>query len=304
MITDIPKPSDFRGSGTAFLNLAWTAVVDLYLHTKEEYSVLVDEPQLIDDFWMAAQGPLSNAAALLQQGIEFLIKSRIVRVSPFLLIDRNPREWPRKCDTRNTPFSEFRTLDAQDLVKVHDTVRSERLEPAFVERIAELRGMRNTIMHTVDKTLRIQPVRLLVDVLDASHNLLGRTKWVALRRRHLDETPESVAFSTDFNEARLIQECMLLPTLLSRAEIAKHLDMSKSQRWYICSHCAEESGDAELRPKTAQLKPNSPASRAVLCFVCRIDMPVTRHPCAEADCRGNVIDSESRCLTCYTEQQS
>jgi hypothetical protein len=303
MITDIPSHDDFRQSGVAFLNLAWTTVIDLYLHTAEASSAMAEEPELTDNFWAAAQRPLANAAALVQQGIEFLIKARIVEVSPFLLFDGGARDWPRGCATSDTPFSEFRTIDAQDLPKVHDTVYGTRLPEDFVQRVAELRRIRNSIMHTVAKSLRIQPARALVDILEAHHTLIGPGKWIASRRDYIDETPETIAYTDDFNEGRLIQECKLLPTLLSRGEIARYLGMCKPQRWYGCPQCRSAGGDLELEPFTAQLRPNEPLSTEIYCFVCDQMLTVVRRQCNLKDCPGNVIDDENdQCLSCFGYQ--
>lgn len=303
MITDIPTHEDFQESGIAFLNLAWTIVIDLYVHTEVPNTPLSEEPELTDIFWAAAQRPLANAASLVQQGIEFLIKSRIVEVSPFLLLDGGARDWPRGCGNSDTPYSEFRTIDAQDLPKVHDTVCVTRLPEEFVQRVSELRRIRNSIMHTVAKSLRIQPARVLVDILETHHTLIGPGKWIACRREFIEQRPETIAYSDEYNEGSLIHECMFLLSLLSRGEVTKYLGMSKAQRWYGCPQCMYSCRDMNFRPTTAQLRPNDALSTTVYCFVCAETSTVSRKPCTQKECRGNVIyDDDDQCMTCMRYQ--
>lgn len=65
---------------------------------------------------------LSSSLSLVQQAIEFFLKGAIVDTSPYLLIVDEPRNWPAGCSMQDIPFANFRTLDAQDLPRVHDTV--------------------------------------------------------------------------------------------------------------------------------------------------------------------------------------
>ena len=106
-----------------------------------------------DEYWASAQKPLSVALALVQQGTELLLKSRIIEVSPFLIFKGDPSLWPSGCDKQEISFSEFKTIDAQDLIRVHDTVVTSRLTEEFKNRYENLRRKRNTIMHTVDKNV-------------------------------------------------------------------------------------------------------------------------------------------------------
>jgi len=50
------------------------------------------------------------------------LKAKLVAISPFLLIAGNPSEWPKVLDETGVSFSDFRAIDAQDLIKVYNTV--------------------------------------------------------------------------------------------------------------------------------------------------------------------------------------
>lgn len=305
MVTDIPAADDFRRTGVVYLNMAWTIAIDLCLHTEEEYSALAGgcEEDLVTDFWQAAQRPLANAASLLQQATEFLLKGRIAAVSPFLLVAANPRDWPRNVDKEDVPFADFRTIDAQDLVKVHDAVSEERLPRDFAERVGSQRRTRNAVMHTVDKRVTLHADDVLIAILDVSHHLVSPLKWVESRDKYLDETPESVAYSTDFNDGRLIQEFTYVAEALTNSDAKRYLGFFKRQRKYFCAVCESASRDMDLSPETAQLRPNDPTSTTVYCFVCREESAVARRPCCKTSCRGNVVSVEyDYCLICHTSQ--
>lgn len=72
------------------------------------------------------------------------------------------------------------------------------------------------------------------------------------------------------------------------------------QRQYICPNCtyslARNSG---LVPDTSVLRPNTPESTGVWCFVCDETQEVVRIECPDADCKGNVVSVDwTQCLSC------
>jgi hypothetical protein len=304
VITDIPTPSDFEATAASLLNLAWDAVSSLIHHSERSELEAWDEcGEVSDEFWAAAQKPLGNAQALIHQGVEFLLKARIAEVSPFLLLDRAVRDWPRESATRDTKYAEFRTVDAQDLVRLFNTVCPARLDAAFVQRIEEQRKTRNTFIHSVDKSLIHSPQGLWRTILDVSHHLIGPAKWVGIRRAYLESTPASIAFSTDGVSIELAWECEELLETLTPSEQELHLGIVPKARRYVCYQCALDCRDAGFRPQTAQLRPNSPDSAHVYCFMCGQTQLVNRLSCAAEGCKGNVIEADDGvCLTCFADQ--
>lgn len=300
MIIEQPTPEDFERSGTSFLNLAWTIVLELYGHTQNNYSAICHEPELSDEFWHAAQRPLSNAVTLVEQGIELLLKARIAEVSPYLLIEGSARDWPRKSASQDTPFAAFRMIDARDLPTLYNTVRSDRLPEAFTQQLSDLRRLRNSIMHTVDPGLRIRPKLVLAAILEAAHQTVGALSWIRLRRDHLYTVPQVVAYSDDHVGAMLVEEIRTTRVVLSKSELARFFGVNKSQRWYICLECSTHVEDDWS--DTAQLRPNTARSTGLFCFLCGQTTSVQRRKCAEASCEGNVIAAEQGvCLTCGHE---
>lgn len=300
MITQLPTYNDFEDAGVSYLNMAWDIVADLYWHIENsDIELWDDNDEETDAYWKAAQKPLANALSLVQQGIEFLLKAKIIYVSPFLLLYGSPRDWPAKCQSVDTQFADFKTIDSQDLIRVHDTVLSSRLDESFKGLIEKLRRNRNSIMHTVDVALRISSLDIFIDILEVSHHLLAPKKWGFYRRSYLEETHTSVAYSPDHIELLVIREFLTVLDFTKPSAALKYFDFNKKQRKYICSNCAHNSGDDGLLPETALLRPNSPSSTNVYCFICDTEYSVKRQKCAQKECKGNVIELEENvCLTC------
>jgi len=298
LITDVPTSDEFSHAGVAFLNLAWSSVIGLALELADAKEWGVDD-EIDDDYWHAAQRPLATAVTLAQQGTEFLLKSKILETSPFLLLDGSPKDWPKGCNRNDTPFSSFKTIEAQDLIRAYNAVSSSRLSDDFTERFERLRRMRNSVMHTVDPTLRFSAADVIIDVLEISETLMKPAAWMQLRREFLESEPSSVAHSSDHVEPTMAREGLKLIDLLTPSYLDRYFLFKKRQRRYICPNCQYASRDWDLTVTTAQLRPNKPNSNSLYCFVCRTESAVERRACNQSDCPGNVIDmDDATCLTC------
>jgi hypothetical protein len=130
--------------------LAWIDLFEL-LWTADRYSELQteggDEDQdFVAEHWTAASRRLASCAALVHQGAEFLLKARLIDVSPYLLLD-DAGEWPKVAAEVDMDFDEFKTVDARLLVQVHDTVCAERLPASFQQHFERIRVRRNAATH-------------------------------------------------------------------------------------------------------------------------------------------------------------
>jgi len=206
MITEIPTPDDFLATGLQLLNSAWDTGAALMVDLSEAEQYNPDAQELKDDYWQAARVQLSSALAAAQQGNEFLLKSRIATVTPLLLLGAAPKDWPAGCATKPTPFAEFRTLDAQDLIKVHNTCCSPALSDEFITLFEQLRRKRNTIMHSVDKNLSVHVSELFLAVLTINETLGTEKNWASVRHEYLSNAPLSLMHSSDWGDMRLVQE--------------------------------------------------------------------------------------------------
>lgn len=287
----------------AFQCSTWRGILLPRLFQDLEYSELEDwdsDGEIKEEFWQAAKQPISVALALSQQGIELLIKARIAEISPYLLLAGSPREWPSGCSEKDTPFADFRSIEAHELVRAHDAVVTPRLSESFKTQFERLRRLRNLIFHGVDKNSRPKAEDVIRIILEAVSCLHQPKSWIQIRRDYLENTPNSIAFSSDQVEYVLISEMLNVIERLTTSEIKKYFGFNKKQRTYICNSCAGNCRDAGFEPKVALLSPNTATATQVYCFICNKHYPVIRKKCGRDGCPGNVFDEEDDiCLTCY-----
>lgn len=308
MILNIPTKTGFENQAVVFLNLAWDAVFELLVDYSniEEWSAFALDGEASKEYWCAAKKPLSIAYALSQQGAELMLKAKIAEVSPYFIIANSPREWPGKCSQEDVEFANFRTVDAQDLIKVHDTVCQNKLPEDFINTFTEFRKQRNAILHTVDNRLKFSVEVIISYILDTAA-LCFPKEWPRLRNEYLENKPTSKAVGTDNVTNQLCHEMNLMIGLLKPKQLSSYFDFNKKQRRYICPSCywnMNRDYDVDY-PMTAQLKPNKPSSINVFCFVCGENTTVIREDCKEDGCKGNVIHAKDgkECLTCFEPQE-
>ncbi len=297
MIREIPSSEEFVDSGLSLLNIAWGTAASLLYDLDDASDNGVDAEEYEDAFWQAAKRQLATALSLIQQGTEFLIKGKIVEISPYLLIMGDPRDWPRNCHKVDTNFAEFRTIDASELGRVYNAVATGGFTDDFLIFFEDMRRQRNAIMHTVDRRIQPHVTEVILQILIVYQNLLAGQTWVNARREFLNKEPTTTLHSTDYVEFQVIREFSLVMELLTVAEMKRFFDFNRRQRIYICPRCQSESVD--FLPKTAHLSPNSPRSTTIWCFVCENKSKVRRKDCPGEECPGNVISCEyETCATC------
>lgn len=305
MILDIPTEKDFYNKGFLFLNFAWDIIFDLLAEYEYKFGELNKEH--IEECWLKSQAKLAKSVALSQQGAEFLLKGKISKISPFLLLSGNPDNWPKKCDKNDILFSEFRTADAQDLIKIHDTVSEERLSENFTSIFRRLRKTRNSIFHSIDNKLSFTGKDIVIDILNITREFIGKDKWIEKRKGYIKKENH---VDDNYELLRIIQELNITIKMLENKELIDSFNFSKKNRRYYCPYCCHEwlcyFDDGELKIKLAQLQPNTPESTNLYCFACRRNIQVQRTTCNNPDCKGNVINTDTSsdydCLTCLKMQ--
>lgn len=306
MIIDIPTCDDFEKSGITFLNLAWDAVQEILVTLDEADIAEWDaNDEVSDEFWASAQKPLLTSLSLVQQATEFLLKGKIACVSPYLLIAGEPRNWPKGCDKTDKSFVDFRSIDAQDLIRVLNSVADNRLDDTFIENYESLRRIRNRIMHSVDKRFRTNPKEIVLTILEVIHNLVGPHCWIDKRREYLENHPNAIAFwSTDHVEGCLAREILLIADLIDKSKFRRYFEIDLKKHRYHCPDCNHNCKDFnELEPQLAQLVPNDPKTTNLHCYLCGVDREVIRKKCLNPDCKSNVIDAAANfCLLCLEDQ--
>ena len=300
MISNIPSAQDFYDSGKELLGFAWDTVAELLLNL-DEVDFGVDKEEVSDAYWDSAKRRLSTALSITQQGVEFALKGKIADVSPFLLISDHPSKWPSPYEGAPLNFSQFRTIDAQDLARVHDTFSSVPLPPDFIVRFVSLSEKRNTIMHSVDKSLNVPVLEVIDSILFMHKKFFPTETWGQVRYQHLLRSPDIFLGSIEYVQNIVCREMALIVDLLKPTKVKAYMGIDKKQRRYFCPNCYSEAnhdaGDFEY--KLAVLSPKGKDSKRVYCPICNVKYNVAREDCKQESCPGNVISTEYKiCLTC------
>ena len=295
-ITDIPNPIDYYSSGRELLNVSWNNAAELLrdLDDSKEWGLV--EEDVSTEYWNAARRTLTASLAIAQQGAEFMLKGRIAEISPFLLIGDPPSKWPSSKAASGLSFYDLRTIDAQDLIKVLETFSACPPADEFRETFEQMRRKRNRIMHSADKSLKVDAIELIEAVLTIHVEFFPNESWPKVRLSYIEESPSAALGLDDFAVNLANWETELVIDLLKPAKVKKYLKINKKQRRYVCPYCIRAGNtDSEFLYKIAVLEPNEPTSVTVFCPVCDVTHSVTREKCS---CGGNVIGDFGRCLTC------
>lgn len=111
-----------------------------------------------------------------------------LRDNPFILISDPSSKWPSPY-VGDVDFSRFRTIEAQDLIKVHDSFTASKFSRAFVDKFNTLRESRNSLMHSVNASLQVNYIDVVESLLFMHKELFPREAWAKLRRESLEVTP-------------------------------------------------------------------------------------------------------------------
>jgi hypothetical protein len=299
MIVNLPTSSDFYQSGKELFNFAWDATSNLLTVFDEAHYYRFDKDKVSDKYWSAARRTLTTSLSIVQQGVEFSLKGKIAEVSPYLLLSDPPSRWPSPYEGVPIDFSQFRTVDAQDLIRIHDTFAPVQLSAEFAERFHSLRDRRNTIMHSVGSGVSVQ-VSEVVEAILYMHKVLFPTEsWATIRCEFLENSPGSELGSGEFATNRTCWEFSIVKEMLKPAQVLQFLGIDKRQRAYLCPKCLYDANkNDEFEFKLAVLRPKSATSTHVYCPVCDTEHVVVRKACG-MECPGNVISEETgACLTC------
>lgn len=294
MITDLPTAAEFEDTAVAVLNLSWDYAAHLLRDLHEAGHHDADDAE---NYWSVANRHLATALMLTHQGAEFLLKSRIAAVSPYLLISSSPRDWPKGSSKGDTAFADFRTIDAQDLVNVHDTCCVPRLGADFIADLERLRRKRNSITHTFDRRLEVGVEEVLTGVLTVYSALCPKDHWVQARARYLMDEPIAILHSNDHVNGQTVWEFALVTEVLKPAAMKRFFGFDKRARRYTCLSCltAASASSIDLTPLSATLSEDGTKTH---CFVCGEDEKVERVRCTQPSCKGDLAGPDSVCMTC------
>ncbi|TIL80448.1 MAG: hypothetical protein E5Y89_09630 [Mesorhizobium sp.] len=282
MIVDIPSPADFHAAGLKQVHLAWQiAMQSVRDYAEATYNKLADETQeeAAAEFWLRSQPLLANAYSLIQQGMELALKGRIVAVTPYLLIG-DPKDWPNSAANGTASFGDFRTLDATDLVNVHNSVFAPRLDDEFKAFGDQVRRDRNRIMHSAAPgTFTLELV--VKTILTAIDVLFNDIPWPRrLLQMEYGGKFASLGFVDDAQNNVLFEIDSAIRQL-TPGEAKRFFGFDNDRRAYLCPHCysAANRDWQDDWPHLAQFTTKTPGATALYCFVCERTTEVERTAC-------------------------
>ncbi|WP_339628304.1 hypothetical protein [Gimesia maris] len=298
---DIPTAEDFYSTGKELLNFSWDVVAELMVSIHDYEMYYNEELEESTEYWAAAKRRLSTALSTTQQGIEFILKGKIVEISPYLLIVDPPNKWPSPYKS-DLSFTDFRTIDAQDLVKVNDTFSKNQFSAEFINQFHSMREKRNKIIHSVDKKLVVNVIDVIRSILFMHKELFPQEAWTQVRLNHLENEPHIFLGSIDYVRSRICKEVGVVIDLLIPSEVKKYFKIDKKQKSYQCPDCYSETPNHGEKTKLAVLTPKGQNSKTLYCPVCDKTYEVIREECKSEYCSENVLDQEGHCLSCIVPE--
>ncbi|MGO7367640.1 hypothetical protein ACC719_11620 [Rhizobium ruizarguesonis] len=300
MISGVPTSEELTERADSLLQLSYSIVSKLYENQRDDWRHGADNDQ-IREYWQKCAPSLANALALLQQSHELYLKGKIAAVSPYLLLAREPQHWPKKSLTEDVPFSDFLTVGASELPRLHDMVCNARLDDRTRMFLTTIRERRNAFVHQ-GQAPTSTAAELFEAVLRTFKWAHPDTRWFAARQEHLENDHLSALFNTDHISASLHAEFSELQAELKPAEFVELLGFNKKRRWYYCPECERHRGDYGDVEMTAQLEEGRNPS-AIVCLVCEASTSIYRRECFNPDCKSDVYavetdDWDETCRTC------
>ena len=265
---------------------------------------LEDSRRDLEEFVRLAQPDLQLCYALVQQCQELALKAIVCKESPFLLLlGSDVRAWGA-----NKDFTDLRTIDASDLVKVVNGIRPQPLSDLFVTTFNDLRRGRNKIAHLGSFKDHIDPLTIVSILVDHYLEFYPDRNW--LRDSYMVEISHRyrVFLSDDFTETTaVLNRLAILEEAISEGRRRQLLGFSKTARLFQCRDC-RETGSIEFYHDTAATLSLEKGHHSATCRLCEATFKVTRKQCRDCNkCdvfldRGGPDDVCCYCGTLWDEQ--
>lgn len=262
-----------------------------------------------DEYWRAANQTLVSAYSVVQQATEFFLKGLIAEVSPYLLLSGAPSSWPKNCDKSDMAFSEFRTIDAQDLLRLHDVVVNPRLSDHFRTWYEGMRKERNRILHMVHSNVSISPEKLIISILKCHNHFIGQKSWLSSRLTYLDRSPEnSIKYIRElgqhkgYSRFKIHVEIGEIVDILKPKEVREYFDHNKRSKSFMCPECVDAMRKMdffELDHHAIYLHPYQKHENSYRCFICGYEGVTCKDYCINRSCGERTIDETYKsCIKC------
>jgi hypothetical protein len=295
VIKNIPTADELRLVSIRLYFKAWADTANIITEWAE-YGEWATESQEEDDtdspagweqYIAAAQSDLQGIFTLIQQSQEIGLKARICEVSPFLLLRRTDVR-PTEGEQNVWDFTDFPTLDASELIRVHNMFCSTTLSKEFQSKYEEIRRGRNKISHLGIYRNNLEPLEI-IDILQLHYSELypGR-RWME-DRLHFAALSKWVdfQFDSDFNERTgLFNELWHLIPVLTDDQFKRLMGHERTETRFACHECGHDAGLGNSQPYVTDVPTAYLVGEdRVRCVMCDVEYPI-KHvaPCPVTDC--------------------
>lgn len=298
MIKDVPSPQDFCDAGIELFNFAWDTVAALITNFSDaEQHWGVDTRRGVGRVLGFIKETSDHGVGDDPARSRVYFEGQDRGGSPYLLLSESPTRWPSPYDGHEITFSEFKTVDAQDLIRLHDTVQDSQLVPEFVEKFNALRTKRNTISHSIDKKLQVHTSEVIEAILFLHKALFPMENWAKTRATFIRNYPDATLSGGEYSTNDACRELEIVLDLLPPASVEAFFGIGK-QRRYLCPSCLGDAGHLQnFDHKLAVLRPKAPPqicsiARSVIasttCFVKTVTKRIAPAMCSATMMIGGV----------------
>ena len=188
----MPSADGLQQAGVDYLYLAVQQAIEIGMGDQlfsdpPEFSAVRDSG--LEEYIAATLRQRSTCVLLLFTAIEFLLKARIASVSPYLLLD-SPNTWPKPDSEGQIHFDDMRTVAANQLIRVANTVTNGCLDDRFQRLFNKLRKQRNALIHAGSNRVTPTPEQIITDALSVAEHLIGPMHWLSIHRDHAQAPPQ------------------------------------------------------------------------------------------------------------------
>ncbi len=304
MITNLPTYDDFEIVAKECFIQAFNLLFKVFDNYEEYNDEVIHDEVKLEELWKYNNGTLRTSIILLHQGIETYLKGVVVRTSPFLLVEQKASDWPTLPKSLDKDYDTLFTIAGENLLHTFCAVTEIVVTTEMISFIESVRQKRNKAIHGASK-LTTTAKDLLQDILQAYTYFFGKDKWFIDLKDFNYQNPLFGYFDWEYEDLMSYKYLDFVESILGIKQLNKYISFNTNGRRYFCPSCKNEIDHkyGDLKSKWAFLNPNSPSSTLIHCINCNKENTVIREECKEEDCKGNVIDEDDICLTCYEYQE-
>ena len=302
IMKNVPTPTSLENVSVRLLQTVWSEL----LAFKDEYEcVWIQEtnPTLLNSYTTSIQPELQLLIITFTQSLELGLKSKICETSPYLLLSHFEQDSPKS----NNDFLEFRTLGANRLPEIVDSLAYFELSNRLKDLYKKYNRIRNKVVHLGILKEPLSYSEIIEDLISCYLELYPRRNILADKMK-FHTKDNHIIFENDSYVSPIttfFAEYQNALETINEIQFYKMYNVNIDQLNYICHHCTS-SKDLEHYDFFKDDSPYSLKSSykindfKIYCILCDIEYEVYSLACGECD-NGSIFSyysEESKCHSC------